>query len=207
MMSNSRIAQILTRLMSEKDMRVTELARQVNLPQPTIHRIVTGVCENPHLSSLKPIADFFSITVEQLRGLDPIHSIEKISKIPIICWNEAVNWPSNKNKEKAQNLILTDANISQQAYALRIQDASMEPVFPQGTLLILDPEKSPKNRSYVIAKLAKLSEPIFRQLLIDIESRYLKPLTPDLERYKMSRLNNNDKILSILVQAKRDYEE
>jgi SOS-response transcriptional repressor LexA len=206
-MNNSRIAQILTHLMSERDIGVTELARQINLPQPTIYRIVTGVCESPHLSSLKPIADFFSITVEQLRGLDPIHSIEKISKVPIISWHEAINWPSNKDKIKNKSLILTDALISQQGYALYVEDTSMEPIFFQGTLLILDPGRLPKNRSYVIAKLAKFPGPIFRQLVVDINNRYLKPLAPDLSSCKMTFLNNNDKILSTLVQAKRDFEE
>lgn len=206
-MNNSRIAGILTKLLSERGMRVTELARQVNVPQPTIHRIITGVCESPHLSSLKPIADFFSITVEQLKGLDPIGSFDHTSKVPLLNWNEAVDWPSNRSKLKKRETLLTDASISPNAYALIINDASMEPVFPKGTQLVVDPAKPPKDRSYVIAKLENLPEPIFRQLLVDGSSRYLKPLTPDLERYKMTLINNNDKILSTLVQAKRDYED
>lgn len=82
----------------------------------------------------------------------------------------------------------------------------MDPVFPKNTLLIADPDKSPKDRSYVIAKLSNINTPIFRQLLIDVKDRYLKALSPDFEQYKMTRLSDNDEILSVVVQAKRDCE-
>jgi hypothetical protein len=59
----------------------------------------------------------------------------------------------------------------------------------------------------VVAKLSSCIEPIFRQLLIDAPDRYLKALSPDFDKYKMTYLNNNDNILSIVVQAKRDCED
>ncbi len=73
----------------------------------------------------------------------------------------------------------------------------MDPVFPKNTILIADPDKSPKDRSYVIAKLANINIAIFRQLLIDVEDRYLKALSPDFERYRMTRLNDGDEVLSV----------
>jgi len=82
----------------------------------------------------------------------------------------------------------------------------MDPVFPKNTFLIADPDKHAKDRSYVIAKLSNFDEPIFRQLLIDAHDRYLKALSPDFDQYKMTRLNENDKILSTVIQAKRDCE-
>lgn len=71
-MKNTRIGKILNRLLEDKKVRVAELARRINLPQPTVHRIATGACEHPHLSSLEPIANFFAVTVDQLKGLEPI---------------------------------------------------------------------------------------------------------------------------------------
>lgn len=83
----------------------------------------------------------------------------------------------------------------------------MDPVFPKNTILITDPEKQAKDRSFIIAKLSGHPEVIFRQLLIDAGDLYLKALSPDFEKYKMTRLHNNDKILSVVIQAKRDYED
>jgi SOS-response transcriptional repressor LexA len=206
-MKNTRIGQIINRLMADKKIRVAELARRINLPQPTIHRIATGACEHPHLSSLEPIANFFSISIDQLKGHEPIPWLDRVSKVPFITWEQATDWPSNRNEMQNSKLIFTDANVGKNGYALIINDVSMDPAFPKNTLLIADPDKSPKDRSYVIAKLSNIEEPIFRQLLIDAHDRYLKALSPDFDQYKMTRLSNNDKILSIIVQAKRDCED
>lgn len=206
-MKNTRISQILNRLLAEKKIRVAELARRVKLPQPTIHRIATGACEHPHISSLKPIADFFAISVDQLKGHEPISWLDKASKVPLLSWENLVDWSLNGNKNLHSEWLLTDANVGLNGYAVKVTDTSMDPVFPKNTLLIADPDKQYKDRSYVIAKLANFSEPIFRQLLINAEDRYLKPLSPDLSQYKMAILKEDDKILSVVVQAKRDYED
>ncbi len=205
-MKNTRIAQILNRLMADKKIRVAELARRINLPQPTIHRIATGMCEHPHLSSLQPIADFFSLNIEQLKGHEPIPWLDRTSKVPLLTWDEVILWPK-KNDRQNSEFILTDAALGKFGFAVKIEDASMDPVFPKNTVLIADSEKQAKDRSYVIAKLANHPKAIFRQLLMDAGDRYLKPLSPDFEQYRMTRLNSNDKILSVVVQAKRDCED
>lgn len=206
-MRKTRIGQILNRLMAEKKIRVAELARRINLPQPTVHRIATGTCEHPHLSSLVPIANYFSVSVEQLKGHEPIPWLDRATKVPLLSWEKALEWPANKELIDSEELVLTDAVVGNAGFALKIKDASMDPVFPKNTILIADPEKQPRDRSYVIAKLANYPEAIFRQLLIDAGQFYLKPLSPDFDQYKMTHLDNNDKILSVVVQAKRDYEE
>lgn len=206
-MKNTRIGQILSRLLAEKKIRVAELARRVNLPQPTVHRIVTGVCESPHLSSLQPIADFFSISVEQIRGYEPIQWLDHIVKVPLLAWDDVGKWLHGKESPLVNQRIVTDAAVGPRGFAVKVKDASMEPVFPKDTVLIADPHKPVKDRSFVIAQLSHHHEPVFRQLLINAGDHYLKPLSPDLECYKVAKLNNNDKILSAIIQAKRDWED
>ncbi len=205
-MKNTKIRQILNRLMAEKKIRVAELARRINLPQPTVHRIATGACEHPHLSSLEPIANFFSINVDQLKGHEPIPWLDRVTKVPLLNWNEISDKPIKLREKQNFEFILTDADVGKAGFALKIKDSSMDPVFPINTVLIIDPERQPRDRNYIIAKLLNHSEVIFRQLLIDAGNHYLKPLSPDFEQYKMTRLNNNDKIMGIVVQAKRDWE-
>jgi transcriptional regulator with XRE-family HTH domain len=207
MMTNSKIAQILNRLMAEKKIRVTELARKICVPQPTIHRIAKGICEHPHSSSLEPIANFFGISISQLKGYEPIPWLDRASKIPQLRWEDVLDWPKNKVKIDYQEFILTDAIISKNGFALKMNDASMEPVFPKNTILITDPNKQPKDRSFVIVKLAKYPEVVFRQLLLDTTNKYLKSLSPDFDQYKMKQLTENDKILSTVIQTKRNIED
>lgn len=206
-MKTTRISQVLTRLMSEKQIRVTELARRVGLPQPTVQRIAMGTCEHPHASSLLPIAEYFSITVDQLKGLDPIPVLDNESKIPHLTWEQVSEWPANQPSFTPVSATFTDANIGARGYAVTLKDASMDPVFPKNTVLIADPDRAVKDRSYIIAKLHEHDEPIFRQLIIDAKNYYLKGLSPDFNQYKMPKLNNNDKILSVVIQAKRDCVE
>jgi len=205
-MKNTKISQILNSLMAGKKIRVTELAREINLPQPTVHRIATGACEHPHISSLKPIASFFSITVDQLKGHEPIPWLDRVAKVPLLDWNSVLEWPINKNTLNYQDFILTDAFVGKNGFALKLKDSSMDPVFSKNMTLIADPDKHFKDRSFVIVKLSNHSEAIFRQLLMDGSICYLKSLSPDFDQYKMTRLYENDKILSVVVQAKRDCE-
>lgn len=203
-MSNTKIGSILNRLLSEQNLRVSELARRIELPQPTVQRIAAGVCENPHISSLKPIAEYFSITIDQLKGLEPIPRFDKLSKLPLITWAEATYW--NKKYETGTNeYVMADVKVSNYAYGLKVFDGAMDPIFPRETILIVDPAVIPKDRSYVIALNKSADIPVFRQLIVNGPDRFLKPLSPDTDIYKMTRLKDSDNILATIVQARRNY--
>lgn len=206
------ISEILTRLLFKRRLRATELARQLNLPQPTISRILTGATANPHRSSLEPIADFFNISVPQLKGLEPIPWLEPNNpqatgwtEIPIHNWREAAS--PELMREEADKKLFTDATIGEQAFALLMKDASMEPQFPKDTLLIIDPARNPKDRSFVVVKLENYPEVVFRQLILDGPDHYLKPTSPDFERFKMTLMGEKDKIIGVLAQTRKNYEE
>jgi len=206
--------EILSRLMFQRRIRTAELARRINVPQPTLSRIMSGATTNPHLSSLKSIADFFELTVDQLKGLQPILWLDSKetesagwTKIPVLTYSQATRWAEGKEDISGNELLSTDAKIGEHAYALTVKDASMEPQFPKDTLLIIEPDKTPKDRSFVIVTLEDYPEIIFRQLLIDGPHQYLKPISPDFDKFKMMLLGKKDKISGVLVQARRNYDE
>jgi SOS-response transcriptional repressor LexA len=206
--------EILSRLMFQRRIRTTELARRINIPQPTLSRIMSGATTNPHPASLKAIADFFDLTVEHLKGLMPIPWLDVKgpessgwNKIPLLNYEQATQWPEVQEDLSGNEQLFTDAKIGSHAYALAVKDASMEPQFPKDTLLIIDIEKEPKDRSFVVATIKSYPEVIFRQLLIDGPYKYLKPISPDFDQFKMMLLGKDDKISGVLVQARRDYNE
>lgn len=98
-------------------------------------------------------------------------------------------------------------NISEQGFATIMPDSSMEPIFTRNSILIFDPNKSSKDRSYVLAKLHDSEILVFRQLLIDFDHKYLKPLNPDLNVFSMRLLAKNDKVHAVLIEARRIYED
>ena len=49
------------------DISENKLAQRTGVPQPTIHRILSGKVKDPRDGTLRPLAAFFGVTVEQLR--------------------------------------------------------------------------------------------------------------------------------------------
>ncbi|MCD6048476.1 MAG: repressor protein [Gammaproteobacteria bacterium] len=219
-----RVGDILRRLLFEKNMKVIDLARATNVPQPTLQRIATGGCSRqPQMSSLLPIAQYFSLSVDQLLGKEPIPWLNQahkkdldemgVRRVPLLEWSDIMNWILvSKDAEKRENFhklrnpsILTETTVSEEAFALTIKDASMEPLFSSGCQVIFDPNKQIRDRSYVLVKLEQKEESIFRQLILDAGDRFIKPLSPDLEKFRMQMLEENDMILGVLVESKNQY--
>lgn len=63
-----KLSSILSHLMSKNNISSAELARKTGVGQPVIYRLMTGTTENPQIFTLKPIADFFGVTLDQLLG-------------------------------------------------------------------------------------------------------------------------------------------
>lgn len=216
-MNYPKTGEILKRLLFEKNMTGTDLARQINLPQPTIQRLVAGTTTKPHFSSLLAIAKFFNITVDQLRGIEPItwpgwekSFVPTLNKIPVVTLEQVALWHEIQQEFKItfQTPVVWAEKIpTDKAFAIIMPDASMYPHFDRGSLLIFDPEKKPYDRCFVIAALQQPARIIFRQLVLDGNKCYLKALNPDLGNSPMIHLESSDRICGVLVQAHQNYEE
>ena len=214
-MSKTEISQRLKCLMADKEIRATELARKTDLPQPTVHRIVSGISPNPHISSLKPIAKFFNVTIDQLKGLKPISwlNINGLLKtqltanreIPILSWQEVCDWKIKLQSKEFEQVVSCDTDVGESAFAVTMNDDSMEPVFTEDTILIIDPHKEFHHKDYILVKRIKTNDIVFRQIIIDDEHRYLKPLNTNDEKFKISLLEQGDEILGALTQMKRSF--
>jgi phage repressor protein C with HTH and peptisase S24 domain len=68
-------------------------------------------------------------------------------------------------------------------YALRVLGDSMEPEFPDGCVIVVDPGHAPRDGSYVVVEYA--GDVFFRQLVVDGERRFLKPLNPKYGAFEL----------------------
>jgi hypothetical protein len=71
------IAEILRALMNRtlidgKPISENRLADETKVPQPTIHRILVGESKDPKTSTVRKLADYWELTVAQLRGEEPL---------------------------------------------------------------------------------------------------------------------------------------
>ncbi len=206
------IGDILSRLLFAKKMRATELAREIDVPQPTLHRITTGKSPRPHKSTLEPIADYFDISIDQLTGRKPLpesvwgdaipampRKVEAI-EIPFIQWEALLDLEGAI--ENPPETIFGSSQLGGNCFAVRMNDSSMEPVFEQGCVLICNRDKKPTDRLYVLVRYANSEVITFRQLVDTGEHRFLKPLSADLSTFPLRLLEDEDTILGTLVETR-----
>ncbi len=168
----------INELMKQKGVaNVTELAKNTKIPQPTMHRLVSGEIKDPKYTLLKNIADFFKISVEELveksnpRALETSNGNKNIDAvqykhIPVVggaqlgtggYWTERqypvgfgdgyVSWPS------------TDPD----AFAIKCAGDSMKPRIKDGEYVIVEPNHQyfPGDEVLVISKQEEVMVKIF----------------------------------------------
>lgn len=204
-----KLGHTLKKLLFERNIKPVELSREVQLPPATIHRLITGKSTRPYESSLKPIADFFSVSVDQLLGESPLTSEltthnNRMRFLPLISWKNIFHFFYEQKAHIEDEQIPFLGKAGKNAFATVLSDSSMEPQFPKNTILIFDSEQEGADRSYVLAKLED-NIFVFRQLLIDGDHQFLKPLNPDLNVFKMRILGKKDEIVAVLVEARHVY--
>lgn len=63
----NRLANNLRALMAVESLSENQLSRNTGVPQPTIHRILSGRVSDPRDGTLRPLAEYFGVAVEELR--------------------------------------------------------------------------------------------------------------------------------------------
>lgn len=208
------LSKVLKNLLSKKNMRPADLANAVNLPRPTIHRLLTGKSTRPHSSSLQPIADYFSVNIDQLLGEKPLTDAEsptsfdtanmRVKYVPLIQWESIIQQISLDTKDSS-NCVPFIGNISEKGFATVMPDTSMEPFVRKNSILIFDPEKQLKDRSYVLVKI-KGVQLVFRQILFDVEDKYLKALNSDFKDLGMRLLSKEDAVIGTLLESRINFQ-
>lgn len=163
------------------------------------------------LNELKAIADALGVGVKDLIQDDDqpdsnvILSNSDIRKIPIISWVQAGDWSEaidNYQPGHGEEYATTTKKTGPNAFALKISGDSMEPLFPNGGTIIVDPSVEAKNGSYVVVRLEGTHEATFKQLVIDGGHSYLKPVNP---RYPLMPINGEASICGVVTQLLMDF--
>ena len=92
------------------------------------------------------------------------------------------------------------APVNRYTFALRVTGDSMEPEFPEGLILIIEPELDPEPNDFVVARNGG-NETTFKQLIKDGGEWYLKALNP---RYPIKPLGDAH-IIGVLRAVGRRY--
>ena len=71
------VAQNIRRMMNQFKVTEAEVSRRTHVPQPTIHKILSGKTTDPRASTLKSLADYFKISIDEL-----VTGVEINAKLP-----------------------------------------------------------------------------------------------------------------------------
>jgi SOS-response transcriptional repressor LexA len=194
------------------NLSVTELAKKTKVPQPTLHHILVGNTKKPRRNALDSLANFFSITVPQLIGELPLphvipSSIKEelhLTTVPIISWDTVINYKLQMNEIASEKTIFTDMSIHKDCFALVVRN-DIAPIFPKGSIIIVDPSKRAMDRDYVIVHLKKTNQIIFNRLFIDNKDQYIKVEEEDGNAQLVQLKPGIDKIIATVVEARLQF--
>ncbi|MGQ3892021.1 helix-turn-helix domain-containing protein [Legionella sp. CNM-4043-24] len=194
-------------LMKEARLNAEELSRRIGLPASTIKKIRNNNDPNPTLSTLTPLAKYFSLSISQLVGDEPfpesrISGSYKINPntlhhISVISWEEAITWPLNDSKVRPT--ITTEFDYSKDAYALIVDEDDWESL-SKDTALLVDPKLEVEHRDFIIIHKDGQKIPTLKQVLFDEGQMYLKPVT---QKYNIAIFTSEHKILGVVVEYKK----
>jgi transcriptional regulator with XRE-family HTH domain len=204
------IAENLKKLIKKYNLNTLELSRETGIGQPVIYQIVAGKTNNPKLETVYTLAKYFGITVNDLieaesqSSSDSSSSRYSIYAIPLLLHKQLNILPNmGKANEIAKEKIQIDFKPKPLFYALAVWDNSMEPIFPKGSVVIVDGDKLPQDFDYVVVKLGE--EIFLRQILIDNHLQYLTPLNIG-KTYKVMLFDNKiGKFLGVVIQSRVNF--
>ena len=161
----------------------SELARRLRLPSPTVNRLLSGHVTDPRTSTLVQIADYFGITVGQLIGKEElveadVSMSQPSMQIPLFTHENNI-LSAHQTKTFAWHTEL--AVQYPQVFAVELCHGKFSPLFPQGTILIVDPDAQCHDSDYVLLNMGKSHHVTLKEYIIDGDDVYFYPIKKGLK--------------------------
>jgi len=183
-------------LLKKNELSSAKLSHASGVDKPIISRILSGKTTNPKVETLKPIADFFGITIDQLIGskinLDKEHGVVvQINRlrVPIIDWKHISYWLDIKSSYNASKTIDAKTSASKDSFALTIKDNQFEPRFSINSVIIIDPSLTPKNRDYILTKSKNSDTITIEQIIFENKKTFLKTVSSKFKIREIKKLS------------------
>lgn len=200
---------ILELLITRSGLSENELARRMNITVATLNKIKTGVITNPTLQTLRCIAQHFGITIDQLLGNAPLDNffsknlycipfvdIENIADLDI----SNLNFTNHAQWKRIE--LIAEESKNHKLFATTIFGEAMLPLVDKETIVVIDKDEIPKNKSLVLVYIAHLDELLLRRMLVDGSFKILKPINSSFPEI---RLSTADKILSVVIATIKEH--
>ena len=125
-------------------------------------------------------------------------------QVPEVDFVQAGSWATVTDQEPSGvGWVAVNSQIGPRAFALRIRGRSMEPLYFEGNIIVVDPDVAPQPGDDVVAKLASDTEATFKRYRQ--KSRTEVELFPLNDMFPILTLNarNPGKIVGVVVEHHR----
>ena len=138
--ANSQIISKLNTLAESNNLNPSEIARRTGVPQPTIHRILSGQSEDPKITIIRKIAECLGTSLADLEE-SPTTS-KNLLTVPLIEWDQIAD-------DRARNispLIPCPTEHGPNTFATHVKDNTMTAQYgrsyPEGSIIYIDPDRA-----------------------------------------------------------------
>lgn len=130
----------------------------------------------------------------------------RITEVPLISWVQA-GAPNPVqdlyNVGDGERIVYNTKRLGPHAFALRVKGQSMEnprgkPTYPDGSIILVDPDRQHFNGAPVIVRLENSLEATFKIYEEDAGRKLLKPLNP---QYPTIEIKDNATFVGVVVQT------
>ncbi len=188
----------LRKIMLEHKINASQLGNALNLSAATIKKIRLG--GNLTIGSLKPIADYFKITISQLIGNVAPEDHKKTGKnsrksnvsIPVIGLKDALCADNPLFHRSYTSIKYKSDN---KVYALILND-DFHPIFQANGLLFIDPEEKYSHNDYVLVQKNN-QQPNIKRIIEEDGIFHLQSVTVGITTFVP--LNEEFRVLGTIV--------
>jgi SOS-response transcriptional repressor LexA len=201
------IGAAIRRLRERRGMPISDLADAIGMNQGNLSRIENDQQDCKRVVAAK-IAAVLGVRISDLY-LEAEHAgntsvpIGLKGTVPLISEVQAGHW-----REVLDDLqpgegerIPTTYRVRTHTYALRVRGDSMEPKFPAGCIIIVEPEEQAEPGKYVVVRQNADQDATFKQLVADGGRHYLKPLN---SRYPIMELARDAVFCGVVKKMEMD---
>ncbi len=184
-----------------------ELARRASLSQPTVWALEKGKTQEVKHSTLQRIAAatgkhiaFFTGGKEDNVSTD----VNQYRRVPLISWVQAGRprpAADPYHPSAPENWEDVTVAVSAETFALKVRGDSMVGPdgsgFPEGTIIIVDPNVEARNGDYVVVRFQNSDEATFKRLVVDGPLKLLRPLNPT---YPTITITDDARLCGVVVE-------
>jgi SOS-response transcriptional repressor LexA len=193
----------------------SELARFVGVTPQAVQQWIAGET-SPRGNNLRKVAEFLGATLEYLLtgGITVTRNIgasadanvepgpDLHGQVPLISSVQAGEWASivdNFQPGDAEDWLFYPKKLGPRAFALRVSGVSMEPRYQHGDIIFVDPDVPAEHGRNVVVRLDDENQATFKQLVVEGDHRFLKPLNPDWPGPKLIQIDGNATICGVVI--------